>query len=245
MQVLNERRKSKAWTLPELEPVAGSQWFMDARAPSRAPSDEIRVGPKADGHIKATTISFRTISQHGDLLVNFMEARKRVFIDNLHWSLPHTDGMEFDQYDTPQARWIVIHEFGQVLGGVRLTPTTAQCGIYTYMLRDAQKGLLSDIPTDVLFIDAPVLDNVWEASRLFITDEVPAQRRLTVQAALMGQMSATARGLGATHVIGIVPALFTRWLRRLDLDAVPVGRKFEIDGTRSQAALFNVTRISN
>lgn len=194
------------------------------------------------GHVRATTISFRTISQYGDLLVNFMEARKRVFIDTLHWHVPHYDGMEFDQYDTPQARWVAIHEYGQILGGVRLTPTTAKVGIYSYMLRDAQNGILPDIPRDVLFLEAPVDPNVWEASRLFITDDVPAQRRHEVQSILMTQMSESARELGATHVIGIVPAVFSRWLRRLGLDAVPVGRRFEIDGTRSQAALFNVAR---
>ena len=245
MQVLSEQRKSKAWAFPELAPVAGARSFLATRSAPRAPGGAIRVAPKTDGHIKATTITFRTITQHGDLLVNFMEARKRVFIDNLHWSLPHTDGMEFDQYDTPQARWIAIHEFGQILGGVRLSPTTAKCGVYSYMLRDAQQGLLSDIPSDVLFFEAPVLENVWEASRLFITDEVPAQRRLKVQAVLMEQMSATARERSATHVIGIVPAVFTRWLRRLGLDAVPVGRRFAIDGTHSQAALFNVSRMPN
>ncbi len=48
--------------------------------------------------------------------------------------------------------------------------------------------------------------------------------------------------MGATHVIGIVPAVFSRWLRRLELAAVPVGRRFQIDGTRSQAALFKVAQ---
>lgn len=195
-----------------------------------------------EGHVQATTVSFRTMSQHGDLVVRYMEARKRVFIDTLHWSLPSVDGMEFDQYDTPQARWIVIHEFGQVLGGVRLMPTTARCGVYSYMLRDAQLGLLEPIPRDVLFLDAPVDPRVWEASRLFITNEVPAARRQRVQGVLMSQMAEAAAELGAAHVIGIVPALFARWLRRLDLAAVPVGRRFLIDGARSQAALFRVTQ---
>lgn len=245
MQVVPQGRSRKAWVFPELEPVPGYQTVV---AGAGIPVPMRRRGeptPESAVHIKANTITFRTISQHGDLLVRFMEARKKVFIDTLHWSVPETDGMEFDQYDTPLARWIVIHEFGQVLGGVRLMPTTSQCGVYSYMLRDAQKGLLSDIPTDVLFLEAPVVDHVWEASRLFITDEVPAQRRHQVQAALMAQMSQTAREQGASHVIGIVPAVFSRWLRRLGLDAVPVGRRFEIDGTHSQAALFSVMQVLN
>ena len=37
---------------------------------------------------------------------------------------------------------VAVHEYGQVLGGLRMTPTTARCGIYSYMIRDAQRGLL-------------------------------------------------------------------------------------------------------
>lgn len=194
------------------------------------------------GHVRASILSFLNVHEHGDLLVNFLKARKRTFVDRLHWNVPHVDGMEFDQYDTPQCRWIVIHEFGEVMGGIRLMPSNARCGVYSYMLRDAQLGLLEGIPKDVLFFDAPVAARIWEASRLFIAEEVPAHRRLQVQSVLMGSLASSARELGASQVIGIVPAVWSRWLRRLDLDAVPVGPKFSIDGTVSQAALFNCIR---
>lgn len=194
------------------------------------------------GRLRASVLSFMNMHHYGDLLVNFMRARKRTFIDRLNWSLPESEGMEFDQYDTPLCRWIVIHEFGEVLGGIRLTPTTARCGIYTYMLRDAQKGILQEIPTDVLFFEAPVSNSIWEASRLFILDDVPAHRRLHVQMLLMETLSKSSAELGAKQVIGIVPVVWSRWLRRLDLDAVPVGPKFDIDGSVSQAALFNTSR---
>jgi acyl homoserine lactone synthase len=214
------------------------------------PAHKVTVPPPAlsevaepwAGHVRATVMSFLNIHEHGDLLVNFLRARKRTFIDRLHWNLPQVEGMEFDQYDTPLCRWVVIHEYGEVMAGIRLTPTTARCGIYSYMLRDAQLGLLEGIPRDVLFFDAPVSQTIWEASRLFIADEVPAHRRLQVQSILMANMSTAARDSGASQVIGIVPAVFARWLRRLDLDAVPVGPKFSIDGSSSQAALFKCAR---
>ena len=52
-------------------------------------------------------------------------------------------GMEFDQYDTPRAAGSPSTTRGEVLAGIRLTPTTARCGIYSYMIRDAQRGLLA------------------------------------------------------------------------------------------------------
>ncbi len=239
--------KQPAWTVfPELEPVK------QLRAEQR-PARKVEAGlftranatAKTDRQIKTTVLSFTNMSEHGDMLVNFLRARKRTFIDHLGWDLPQTEEMEFDQYDTPFCRWVVIHEFGEVLGGIRLTPTTAKVGVYSYMLRDAQKGMLTDIPTDVLYMDAPVDKSIWEASRLFIAEDVPANRRNRVQTILMSQLMTTAQGLGASHVIGIVPAVWSRWLRRLGLGAVAVGSKFHIDKTSSQAALFSVIEHVN
>ncbi len=207
----------------------------------RAPVVSVVPPEPGLGRIRTSILSFLNMHAHGELLVSFMRARKETFIERLNWQLPETDGMEYDQYDTPACRWVVIHEFGEVAGGVRLVPTTARCGVYTYMLRDAQRGLLQEIPKDVLFFEAPVSPTICEASRLFISPQVPAHRRGVVQAVLMEGLSLAATDMGASQVIGIVPAVWSRWLRRLDLDAVPVGPKFEIDGTISQAALFNTT----
>lgn len=227
---------------PEFVPVERSRaGLLPERGNSSVQKAPSAVEVRQLGQVRTAVLSFQNMHLFGDLLVNFLRARKRTFIDRLQWSLPETDGMEFDQYDTPLARWIVIYEFGEVLGGIRLTPTTARCGIYTYMLRDAQNGLLEDIPSDVLFFDAPVSKSVWEASRLFISNEVPSYRRLQIQTIIMAALSKTALDLGANQVIGIVPTVWSRWLRRMDLGAVPVGPKFSIDGTISQAALFSTS----
>lgn len=236
-----------ALVFPELAPVEQSKpkaltTAVREKFSVRDPQSllEIRRGTPS-----ASTLSFMNMHEYGDLLVNFMRARKRTFIEQLGWDLPQADGMEFDQYDTPFCRWVVIHDYGEVLGGVRLTPSTAKCGMYSYMLRDAQSGLLEPIPRDVLFFRAPVDPQIWEASRLFIVREVPAPRRTSVQTLIMNRMTEAARELGGTHVIGIVPAVWSRWLRRLDLDAIPVGPRFAIDGTISQAALFKTSRYVN
>ena len=240
--------RAPAWTIfPELEPPAPADGHSvrHVAAEPRLLPDGGRPIDLAKSTIKITTLSFSNMNQHGDLLVRYLKARHAVFIDKLGWDLPQTDGMEFDQYDTPLCRWAVLHEFGEVVAGVRLTPTTAQIGMHSYMLRDAQLGLLDSIPRDVLFLEAPVGDHIWEASRLFISETVSSERRGEVQRRLMAAMARVARDQNATQVIGIVPYVFSRWLRRLGLGAVPVGPKFEIDGTKSQAALFTVSRYLN
>lgn len=97
--------------------------------------------PAVSGRIEETVISVGNQHRYGQLFIDNLKARKTVFIDQKSWDLPHTEGMEFDQYDTPQSRSVVIHEYGRVLAGVRLLPTTARCGCYSYMLRDAQLGV--------------------------------------------------------------------------------------------------------
>ena len=183
--------------------------------------------------MQATTLSFTNIHKHGDLFANMLRARHRTFIERNHWDLPEADGMEFDQYDTPASRWVAVHEFGRVLAGVRLTPTTARVGIYTYMIRDAQRGLLESIPRDLLWDEAPVAPHVWESSRVFVSDEVPSKVRLRVQIELIAEMVRAARDLGATQLLGLIPEHSPRLARRTGIDCMPAGPVLEIDGSRS------------
>ncbi|MEM9319835.1 MAG: acyl-homoserine-lactone synthase [Pseudomonadota bacterium] len=167
--------------------------------------------------MQSTTLSFGNMHVHGDLFTNMLRARHRTFIDQKAWDLPSEDGMEFDQYDTPQSRWIAVHELGQVLAGVRLTPTTASCGIYTYMLRDAQRGLLDTIPDDLLWNEAPVAENIWDANRMFVARDVPAAKRRHVQVQLITGMIAGARSHGASMLLGLLPTPVQRLATRVGL----------------------------
>jgi N-acyl-L-homoserine lactone synthetase len=178
---------------------------------------------------------------HGVLFTNVLKARRQSFIVQRKWDLPEVDGMEFDQYDTPQSRWIAVHQFGEVLAGIRMTPTTAQCGIYTYMIRDAQLGLLDSIPADLLYDEAPVGDHIWEASRVFISQNVPASARMQVQGNLMSEMVRTARNEGATQILGLCPRAWMRWMRRLGYETEHVGPCMDIGGASNQAILMNLS----
>ncbi|TCL10203.1 N-acyl-L-homoserine lactone synthetase [Shimia isoporae] len=188
----------------------------------------------------ATTLSFENMHQHGELMVNLLKARKQSFIVQNNWDLPEAEGMEYDQYDTPASRWIAVHEDDKILAGIRLTPTTAKCGMYTYMIRDAQKGMLESIPSDLLDFEAPVDPDVWESSRVFVSHLVPAEQRTRVQAQLMMQLIETARALEAKQVLGLVPAVWSRWIGRLGLVAVPAGPVMTIDGARVQVASMDL-----
>lgn len=187
-----------------------------------------------------TTLSFQNMHVHGELFVNLLKARRQSFILRRNWDLPEAEGMEFDQYDTPASRWIAVHEGDQILAGIRLTPTTARVGMYTYMIRDAQRGMLEGIPTDLLYFDAPVDPKIWESSRVFVSPDVPARLRTRVQTDLMVEMIRVGRELGATQILGLVPAVWSRWIGRLGLHAEPAGPVMDIDGMRVQVAMMTL-----
>ncbi|MGF6860111.1 N-acyl-L-homoserine lactone synthetase [Rhodobacteraceae bacterium MBR-64] len=190
--------------------------------------------------MQTTTLSFENMHNHGELFANVFRARRQTFIVQNKWDLPEADGMEYDQYDTPASRWVAVHELGRVLAGVRLTPTTARCGIYTYMIKDAQRGLLDTIPQDLLYEEAPVADHVWESSRIFVSHDVPATKRNRVQMHLISEMTRSARELGASSVLGLIPENGPRWGRRVGLDIDVIGRVMQIGDTRNVCIRINL-----
>lgn len=190
--------------------------------------------------MQTTTLSFENIHNHGELFANMLRARRQLFIGHNKWDLPEAMGMEYDQYDTPASRWVVVHdELGRVLAGNRLTPTTAKCGIYSYMIRDAQLGLLETIPSHLLYEDAPVSENVWESSRLFVSHDVPAARRRRVHAQLVLALARAARNLGASQCLTLLNANWPRWAGRVGVDMTAMGPVMEIEGTKNQVVSMN------
>ena len=187
--------------------------------------------------MEMTTLSFNNMHQHGVLFANMLRARHRTFIEEMRWDLPAADGMEFDQYDTAQSRWVCVHEGDRVLAGLRLTPTTARCGVYSYMVRDAQRGLLASIPANLLDQPAPVADHIWDANRLFVAEGVETEIRHRVQMSLMGHMVRTARGLGASILIGLLPIGIPRLGRGLGSDMEPAGPVMKIGGVAQRGSV--------
>lgn len=187
-----------------------------------------------------TTLSFANLHNHGELFANMLRARRELFIVHNKWNLPEAMGMEYDQYDTPASRWVVVHdEEGRVLAGNRLTPTTTRCGIYSYMIRDAQRGLLDTIPDTLLYEQAPVAEHIWESSRLFVSHDVPAAIRRRVHAQLISQLGESVRGLGATHCLTLLAATWPRWADRVGVKMKAMGPVMEIDGIENQVVMMD------
>ena len=121
--------------------------------------------------------------------------------------------------------------------------------------RDAS-GALSDVALgcdslgnfDIHAIDAalwvtgqrPVAATVWESSRVFVAETVPAANRLRVQMQLIHEMVISARTLGAATLLGIIPEHSWRLARRVGLDCVASGPAFGAEGQRSIAVTISM-----
>jgi acyl homoserine lactone synthase len=190
--------------------------------------------------MQTTTLSFANLHNHGELFANMLRARRELFIVHNKWKLPEALGMEYDQYDTPASRWVVVHDdMGRVMAGNRLTPTTTTCGIYSYMIRDAQRGLLNTIPSNLLYKDAPVSETVWESSRLFVAHDVPSSIRRRVHAQLIAHLGTAVRALNATHCVTLLAASWPRWADRVGVKMSAMGPVMEIDDIENQVVLMD------
>jgi N-acyl-L-homoserine lactone synthetase len=190
--------------------------------------------------MQTTTLSFTNMHNHGYLFTDFLKARRESFIVERRWDLPETEGMEFDQYDTPESRWVAIHEGRQILGGFRLTPTNARCGMYSYMIRDAQRGLLDTIPANLMYEDAPQAEHIFEFSRFFKASHLSGRARSAVQIQLLKALMATRETLGVRSAIGIGSPNWERWMKRISLPIEQVGPVIMIDGKPNRCMITHL-----
>jgi N-acyl-L-homoserine lactone synthetase len=66
-----------------------------------------------------------------------------------------------------------------------------------------------------------------------VSEDVPSKIRLKVQIELIAEMVRSARALGATQVLGLIPEHSPRLARRTGIDCLPAGPVLDIDGSRS------------
>ena len=186
--------------------------------------------------MQTTTLSLDNMHANGALYADLMQARQGAAVEDASATNPAS----YDQYDTPASRWVTVHRDGRVLAGVRLTPTTHRCGVYSYMVRDAQVGLIEGMPMDLLHDDAPVADHVWEASRPFVRDDVPQEDRRALLGELLGELVRAVRACGGTQVIGLLPAATPRLVRRAGLPCTPLGPVVRVDGANVVCASVSI-----
>jgi N-acyl-L-homoserine lactone synthetase len=163
-------------------------------------------------------------------LHDFLEIRKKEFVDSLHWSVPHTERREWDQYDLPDALFVVAYEEGHCAGGLRLIPTTAErvefWGIdRSWMLIDfARKNMMQG---SMSLEQLSRLENAqtWEMTRF-------VSRSPRVTRALLERSNTFLSSRGAQSVLTLSPVFMSRVLRSAGYAAETLSEPMEFDGKK-------------
>ena len=147
-------------------------------------------------------------------LQDFFAIRKSYFVDRLGWKLCHTHGREWDEYDLPNAYFMVAYQDDVCVGGARLLPTDNQLPRatsepLTYMLADFAEGRIPvGMSVDDLTDSLPRSFGVWEMTR-FVADTPE------VTGLLLDRANEFLYQKGAQEVLTISPKLMPRVLKRL------------------------------
>ncbi|GAB6968864.1 hypothetical protein JCM25156A_29020 [Komagataeibacter kakiaceti JCM 25156] len=110
----------------------------------------------------------------GDALAEQFKFRYRHFVTHEQWDVPFYKGMEYDQFDTPAAVYLVWRDnAGAVRGMIRLLPTNRP-----YMLETLWPDMLPST-------NAPSCANVWEITRFGVERDLPFSLRRQISAELI------------------------------------------------------------
>ncbi len=174
-------------------------------------------------------VTLETSHLFADAMASQHRLRHRVFVEQQRWDVPTFHGMEYDQYDTPAAVYLVWRDFeGEARAVARLSPTNRP-----YMVRD----LWPDLVQSRALPDSP---HIWEGTRLCVDQKLPKDiRRRAVSELLAGCLE-----YGLAHDIHeyiiVAPMIVLRTYKLCGCSIEALGTPRAIDGAELTAATCDV-----
>lgn len=165
-------------------------------------------------------ISNENAHLHWDALASMHQLRRTVFRERLTWDVNVINGLEIDQFDLPEAHYLVHYApDGRVNACTRLLPTT---GPY----------LLADVFPELVDGEMPRAHDIWESTR-FCADQATAPANIA--AALMAGMLEFGRYAGLRAYVSVSDIRMEPIMRRAGWNPVRLGGTMET-GTDTAAA---------
>jgi N-acyl-L-homoserine lactone synthetase len=147
--------------------------------------------------------SLATAHLYHDALASQARLRYRVFVKQR--SLPHChyDGLEYDEFDTPSAVYLVWRDADRIVRGlVRLLRTDRPYMLKTYWPHLVEGGQLPESP------------DIWEMTRVCVDKAVEPATRKTILPALLAGANEFFVAHAASGMIGVTRAhLLTHFIR--------------------------------
>jgi len=143
-------------------------------------------------------LDWETVHLHGEAWISHHRLRHRVFIERQGWQVPTYCGLEYDQFDTPAAKYILwLDNQGHARGVTRLIPTTRP-----YMVQTLWPQLVEG--------ELPQTDSVWEASRFACDRDLDAATRRQVVAELICSCQEFGVANGIRKYLSVMPLVIFR-----------------------------------
>ncbi len=177
------------------------------------------------------SVNWETAHLYGDAWISHHRLRHKLFVTRQKWRVPVHNGLEYDQFDTPAANYLLwLDDAGQARAAVRLIPTTRP-----YMVRE----LWPDWPSEEL----PESEIIWEATRFGCDrDLAPGMRRRA-----LAEIICACQEFGVDHNIkkflGVMPvAIFRRVLASAGCPIELISTPRDIDGYSTAVAYIHVSK---
>ncbi len=138
-------------------------------------------------------LDWETVHLHGRAWISHHRLRYRLFVERQSWDVPTYNQLEFDQFDTPAAKYLLwLDQEGAARGVTRLIPTT-------------QPYMVKVLWPDLVDGELPESSQTWEATRFGCDRDLePAVRRRVV-----AEMICACQEFGMAHGIrsylGVMP----------------------------------------
>jgi N-acyl-L-homoserine lactone synthetase len=175
-------------------------------------------------------LDWETAHLHGEAWISHHRLRYRLFVERQQWRVPNVNGLEYDQFDTPAARYVLwVDDHGQTRGVTRLVPTTRP-----YMVQMLWPDLVEG--------ELPCAPFVWEATR-FGCDQYldPALRRQIVHALICGCLEFGLMS-GITKLLCVMPlGIFRNVIQSSGCSITLLGPAKQIGRHRVAAAYIEVS----
>lgn len=172
--------------------------------------------------VEYTLVDLRDIGSNQTLYTECLKLRREVFISSLGWNLTESEGCEFDQYDTPASIHFAAVADERVIGCIRLMRTDHVQGDLTYMILDAHRGKIKNLPSGLLEMEIRS-SKVWEASRMAISQLLEKRQRNVVLAGLVNASKDYVAARSGDAIIGMMNPIFRIVFKRAKIDAQIIG----------------------
>lgn len=171
------------------------------------------------------TLFKRTLPGEDDVLDCNFRMRARLFVDELNWDRPVSNGFEVDQYDHRGAMHLVMHKDGRAIASSRYLLTDSKEGPWSYMIRDSVLGLIDGM--DAIFDDElPTSRKIAEATRFCVCPSLGKDERKIALAALSIKGADIMRDHGVTNVLAMMSPAFIRFFSKLGIPTRRAGATF-------------------